>query len=270
MNTHNIVVSIVTPSYNQGKFIEETIQSVINQDYPYIEYLVYDACSTDNTLDIIKKYEYKISFWASEKDNGQSDAINKGWKKATGQLFFYLNSDDKLYDQTVVSKIVALYESHPEAAIFYGDCVKIDEKGVQIGYQKAKSANLKDLLYEKEFGSIMWQTASFYNAQLVRKTNYLNTDLHYAMDYELAARLANMSSLKAINTPIACFRVHKDQKSIKGVSPQNFETANIKLGFSIVAGLLHYFRAIKFELFLKLPSQLQKIIKPKLYKRYFG
>jgi glycosyltransferase involved in cell wall biosynthesis len=260
MNIQIPLVSIVTPSYNQGKFIEEAIVSVINQDYPSIEYFIFDACSNDNSVDIIRKYNDKITYWISERDKGQSDAINKGWMRAKGDIFFYLNSDDKLFHSSVVSQI---------ASIFYGDCVKINSLGNQIGYQSSRKASFRDLLFENEFGKIMWQTSSFYNAKYVRETNYLDTRLHYAMDFELALRLSKIGELICINSPIACFRVHKDQKSIIGVSIQNKETAKIKFSHNILAGLLHYFRFLKFEIFILLPRILQKWVKPKLYSRYY-
>ena len=114
------LVSIVTPSYNQAQFLERTILSVISQDYPCIEYIVMDGGSTDGSVNILEKYSQKITFWVSEKDKGQSDAINKGWRMAKGEYCCYLNSDDMLAP-SAISKIVSTFEKNPNAGVVYGD-----------------------------------------------------------------------------------------------------------------------------------------------------
>ena len=119
-------VSIITPSYNQGEYLEETIQSVLNQTYSSIEYIVIDGGSTDNSVDIIRKYEERITFWCSEKDNGQADAINKGLKLATGDLVCWINSDDILYPN-FTENFVNHFVAHPNVDFLYGDV----EQGVE-------------------------------------------------------------------------------------------------------------------------------------------
>lgn len=116
----NPKVSIVIPSYNQGKYLEDTILSVINQTYKNIEIIIIDGGSTDNSVDIIKKYKDKIHFWVSEKDKGQANAINKGFKKASGEIFAWLNSDD-LYTENAVEQIVNEFNKDPSVSIVYGD-----------------------------------------------------------------------------------------------------------------------------------------------------
>ncbi|MFM7854270.1 MAG: glycosyltransferase family 2 protein, partial [Flammeovirgaceae bacterium] len=120
------LVTIVTPSFNQGKYLERTIQSVLLQDYPNIEYIVIDGGSTDNSVEIIQKYQDKISYWVSERDKGQSDAINKGWRLAKGTYCSYLNSDDAL-EQGAVSKVVNSFLANPDVGVVYGDYTFVDE-----------------------------------------------------------------------------------------------------------------------------------------------
>src|SRR5690606_31772171 len=114
-------ISIVTPSYNQGQFIEETILSILNQNYPNLEYIIIDGGSTDNTVEIIKKYEDRITYWVSEKDNGQADAINKGLEQCTGEIFNWINSDDYLAKKSLYSiAIASIYNDN--AKIIAGGC----------------------------------------------------------------------------------------------------------------------------------------------------
>ena len=121
------LVSIVTPSYNHGRYIEETIQSVLNQDYPNLEYLVIDGGSSDNTVEILKKYEGRLT-WISEKDRGQADAINKGFRMANGEILAWLNSDDT-YLPGAVQHSVRYLEAHSEVAMLYGEGYHIDAEG---------------------------------------------------------------------------------------------------------------------------------------------
>ncbi|MBE0685158.1 MAG: glycosyltransferase [Anaerolineaceae bacterium] len=134
------LVSIVTPSYNQGKYLEKTILSVLNQDYPNIEYFVMDGNSSDNSVEIIKKYSSRIAYWQSVKDQGQTDAINQGFFKAKGQIFAWLNSDDT-YEPYAVSQAVDYLLNHPDAGMVYGDCNFIDANDKIIGKFNAKQTD---------------------------------------------------------------------------------------------------------------------------------
>src|ERR1035437_5829495 len=145
MATKYPLVSIITPSYNQAQFLEKTILSVLSQNYPNIEYIIIDGGSTDNSADIIRKYENKISFWISEKDKGQSDAINKGWKRAKGKYCSYLNSDDELVPGAV-SKIVEAFEKNQDAGVVYGDYTFIDENEKEISRERGRQTDLRKLL----------------------------------------------------------------------------------------------------------------------------
>src|SRR5688572_25596277 len=121
------LVSIVTPSYNQGRYIEETIQSVLNQDYPNLEYLVLDGGSTDETLEILKRYEGRL-VWISEKDRGQADAINKGFHLAKGRILGWLNSDDT-YSPGAIRKVAQYFQTHRDVGLLYGEGYHVDTAG---------------------------------------------------------------------------------------------------------------------------------------------
>ncbi|HCR71136.1 MAG TPA: glycosyltransferase, partial [Anaerolineae bacterium] len=169
------LVSIVTPSFNQAEFLEKTIQSVLMQDYPYIEYIVIDGGSTDGSVDVIKKYQDKIRYWVSEPDKGQTEAINKGFAKATGDILAWINSDDT-YNPKAVGEAVLYLIENPDVAMVYADCNFIDEQDNVIGKFNAKQTNYK--LLREGFVHIPQQTMFF------RKKYWseLDPSFYFAMD----------------------------------------------------------------------------------------
>jgi glycosyltransferase involved in cell wall biosynthesis len=207
---HNPLVTIVTPSFNQAGFLEETIQSVLNQTYPSIEYIVIDGGSTDGSLDIIKKYESRLSNWVSEKDNGQTDAINKGFLKAKGEILAWLNSDDTLLPNTV-AEAVDFLNAHPETGLVYGNANYIDEKSKVIGKFPAAQTDLARL--RRGYVHIP-QQASFFRESLWDRVGPLDPNFFFAMDYDLWVRLAKISELKYVPNTWANFRLHSGAKTI--------------------------------------------------------
>ncbi len=205
-----VLVSIVTPSYNQGKYLERTMQSVFAQNYPHIEYIVIDGGSKDGSLEIIKKYKKKISFWVSEKDQGQTDAINNGFSHAKGEIYAWLNSDDT-YLPNAVSEAVELFRKHQELGLVYGDTNYIDENDRIIG--KFPSA-LTDLEHLKRGYVHIPQQAAFFRAELWKRAAPLDPSFFFAMDYDLWVRLAKISQLKYKPSTWANFRLHSDGKTI--------------------------------------------------------
>lgn len=137
------LVSIITPSFNQAEFLEATIQSVLGQDYPRIEYSIVDGGSTDGSVDVIKAYEQRLAWWVSEKDQGQTDAINKGFARAKGEILAWINSDDT-YNPGAVGSAVKYLMEHPEIALVYSDCNYINEKGEVIGKFPAAQTDYAD------------------------------------------------------------------------------------------------------------------------------
>ena len=204
-------VSIVTPSYNQGRFLEETIISVLNQDYPNLEYIMIDGGSTDNSVDIIRKYEDRLAYWVSEPDKGQSDAINKGFQRATGEILAWLNSDD-IYLPGAIKAAVQFFEQHPDIDFVYGDFCLIDERGRVLFQRKEIDFDYKILLYGC---NLISQPTSFFRRTVLDKIGFLDQTLDYLMDYEFWLRASNNGvRFKHIPNTLAAFRLHSTTKTV--------------------------------------------------------
>jgi len=204
------LISIITPSYNQGRFIEETIRSVIEQDYPRIEYIIIDGGSSDETLSVIRRYESKIAWWVSERDQGQTDAINKGFARAAGDILAWINSDDTYLPGALRSAAQFLHD-HPDVGMVYGDANLVDEYGNLFGRFPARQTDYQRL----RRGSVhIPQQSSFFRAMLWRKVGPLDPSFYFAMDYDLWVRLARISRLAYTPQVWANFRLHGQGKSI--------------------------------------------------------
>ena len=203
-------VTIITPSFNQVDYLEATIQSVLAQTYPNIEYFVIDGGSTDGSVDVIRAYQHELSGWVSEKDRGQTDAINKGFNMATGEIIAWLNSDDT-YFPDAVEKAVAFLSSHPDVGLVYGDANYIDQQGQVIGRFPAAQTSLHQL--RRGYVHIP-QQASFFRKALWDRVGPLDPDFYFAMDYDLWVRLAAVSEIRYVNQTWANFRLHQDAKTI--------------------------------------------------------
>ena len=204
------LVSIVTPSYNQGEFLEDTIRSVLEQDYEHIEYIIIDGNSDDNSLEIIKKYSNKLAYYVSEPDKGQTEAINKGFARANGQVFAWLNSDDTL-EPYAVSEAVEFLQANPDIGMVYGDTNFIDQHGNNIGKFPTAQTNYKKL---KQGYVHIPQQSSFWRAELFHQVGPLDDNVYFAMDYDLWRRLAKVSELKYHRRTWANFRLHAGAKTI--------------------------------------------------------
>ena len=206
-------ISVITVSYNQGEFIRDCIESVKNQDYPNIEHIIVDGGSTDNTIDILKQYAHLN--WVSEPDNGQTHALNKGFKKATGQIIGWLNSDD--YYVPGALKIVASQLSEYPVLLAGGNIV--DRHGNITGYVPNIERNWFDILKNWIYHSSFLQPAVFFTKQVLDSVklddgNYLDEDLHYVMDYELWLRIAlKFPFAKRAPIALSCFRVYEESKT---------------------------------------------------------
>ncbi len=202
------LVSIITPSYNQARFLEATLRSVLEQDYPNIEYLVVDGASTDGSLEIICSYADRLTWWVSEKDSGQSEAVNKGLRRARGEIVGWLNSDD-IYLPGAVSAAVAVFGSSPDAAVVYGDALAIDADGKPFNLMCARQYSLVDLMAF----NIICQPAAFMRRSVLERVGYLNPAYHLLMDNLLWMNLARLAPLVYVPQTWAAARYHDQAKN---------------------------------------------------------
>jgi tetratricopeptide (TPR) repeat protein len=213
-------VSIVTPSFNQGCFLEETIRSVLLQGFPDLEYIVIDGGSTDESVEIIRKYEPWLGYWVSEKDSGQADAINKGFSHATGEICAYLNSDD-VFCQKALSTVVSFFDKHPESALAYGDCQIIDELSAVNDLWLSPEFKLPELL----FRCYIAQPATFWRKSKMAAAGDFNAEMHFAFDYEMWLRMAAAGQTFS-HVPLLLAR-HRKAEGTKTVSRPEAFTAEI-------------------------------------------
>ncbi len=204
------LVSIVTPSFNQARFLEATIQSVFSQNYPRIEYIIVDGGSTDGSLEIIKKYASRLTWWISEKDQGQTDALNKGFEHARGDILAWLNSDDT-YEPGAVAGAAKYLQMHREVGLVYGDANYIDENGRRLGRFPAAQTDLRRL---RQGYVHIPQQASFFRGELWRTLGPLDPSFYFAMDYDLWVRIASHAALKYLPETWANFRLHAAGKTL--------------------------------------------------------
>jgi len=205
-------VSIVTPSYNQGEFIEDTILSVKNQNYPNIEHIIIDGGSTDNTLELLKKYKGVYNMrWISGPDRGQSDALNKGFNLANGEIIGWINSDDVYFTCNSIRRVVAELRRETDIDIVFGDLAFINDKNEILGMYGYRPFKYDKLL---QFRYNLGQPAVIFRKRVLSE-NKLREDLHYAMDFEFWCRLGRKYRFKHVEDVIAAFRVHANAKSKK-------------------------------------------------------
>ncbi len=214
-------ITVVTPSYNQGEYIEQTIESVLSQEYPDLEYIVMDGGSTDGTLDVLGRYDGRVQ-WRSEKDRGQSHAINKGFRMASGEVLAFLNSDD-VYEPGALRKVGAFFASHPEAAWVTGKCRNIDQEGREIrrAVKLYKNLWLKSRSYAAlQVLDYVSQPATFWHRRVIEKVGLFDEDLRYAMDYDYSLRVGRHFRLWVLDEYLACFRIHPTSKAGSSANAQ--------------------------------------------------
>lgn len=223
-------ISIITPSFNQGKYIEETIQSVLNQNYPNLEYIVIDGGSTDNSVEIIKKYSKHLAYWVTEPDRGQSHAINKGLDKCTGEIFNWLNSDDFLEPGTLL-KVAEIFNDS-SAYLVAGKCRKFgkgfDEK--LIPENPDEFADLENKL----LGINFLQPSTFLHFNAIRNIGFPSTSLHYCMDYEWYLRFLLFFGIeKCYETDLVLShaRLHTESKTLSVI--EKFRTDRNSILFQL-------------------------------------
>lgn len=209
---HYPKITIVTPSYNQGEFLEDTIISIITQGYPNLEYFVCDGGSTDNSVEIIKKYEDKIAWWCSERDNGQTDAINKGMKKATGDIVGWINSDDVMLQKSLFV-IADFFENNKKCEFANGAICEIDRVGNVIRFKHL----IMSKFFMKHGSYSLCQQGMFWKRYLFEKIGYLDETFHAKMDVEWLIRNYEAdTAVMLVDKPLGAIRVYDETKTAKG------------------------------------------------------
>lgn len=202
------LISIITPSYNQAKYLEQTLQSVLTQDIVHLEYIVIDGGSNDGSVEIIKKYQAKLAYWISEKDKGQADAINKGFAKSNGEIVAWLNSDD-YYLPNTINQVVKIFEENPDVVLIYGDMLAVDENGKTFNTLNYKQLNLEDLICFQIIG----QPAVFFRNSALKKTSGLNLAFHFLLDHLFWIELAQHGKMLHVNQTWSAARYHAEAKN---------------------------------------------------------
>jgi glycosyltransferase involved in cell wall biosynthesis len=206
-----MLVSIITPSFNQARYLENTLRSVLAQDYPSLEYWVVDGGSTDGSVEILRRYSDQLAGWVSEPDRGQTEALNKGFARANGEILAWLNSDDT-YEPGAIAAAVKYLLEHPEIGMVYADTNFIDENGRVIGRFPAAQTDYRRL---RQGYVHIPQQATFFRADLWRQVGPLDPDFYFAMDYDLWTRLARLAPFAYLpGQTWANFRLHSSGKTI--------------------------------------------------------
>lgn len=257
----NPLVTIVVPSYNQGHFIEDTLKSILNQDYPNIEVIVMDGGSTDQTLDVLRRHEGRIIYF-SERDRGQSDAINKGFRLAKGEIVAWLNSDDIYPDRLAVRHMVEAFSRYPESDFLYGNFIEIDKENTVLKIYKRPSYSFSRLL---RIGYIS-QPATFFRNRVIQKM-FVREDLRYAMDLEYWLRANELNfNFRHIKYLIAAERIHEDAKCVLDNSKMLSEARDVRKSFGAKFSPLYSIMRFsdKFLLYL---LRLSALVDLEFYKR---
>jgi glycosyltransferase involved in cell wall biosynthesis len=203
-------ISIVTPSYNQGHFLEETITSILDQDYPNLEYIIIDGGSSDNSLEIIKKYEHRIDYWTSEPDRGQGDAIIKGFMKASGEIWAWQNSDDR-YGQSALERVAEHFLANPHIELLFGGWRVIDTDGRPFSEHRYRRFSMISLRAGLQ---VPTQPAAFFKRRAYDRVGGIDPRWHQTMDYDLYVRIANKHNVAIIPDILGDFRIHADSKTV--------------------------------------------------------
>ena len=250
-------ISIVTPSYNQVEFLEKTILSVLNQNYPNLEYIIIDGGSTDGSLEIIKKYEKYLAYWVSEKDNGQADAKNKGFQKSTGQILAWLNADD-LYLPGTLFKIKDTFQKYRENHFLYGHSVLIDRRDNAMRLCYTVPQTYYSYIYDR--GGNIFQGTVFWKRDIFYKYGGLDSKLYITLEYKLFDNFFKYEKGIFLNDIIAAYRIHKETKSSTVDKRLVIEEFNYIRGIKTNIILRFFYRARRWIYYLFYGNFINTII----------
>jgi glycosyltransferase involved in cell wall biosynthesis len=238
-------ISIVTPTFNQGQYIEQTIQSIINQNYPNLEYIIIDGGSTDNTIEIIKKYEKHLTYWVSESDRGQAHAINKGLERSTGEIFQWINSDDYL-EKGALFKIAEAF-SNPKLDVAAGKTVYFKNEAFEEPIQQAKLSSTGILNWEKDVKFV--QPGVWLRKEKMISCGGIDEQFHYAFDWDLIIRyLCMFPNVKYIDDILVYFRLHEQSKTVAFLNKFHNEEELIIKKLILLPGFKKIHKAGNFRL----------------------
>ncbi len=205
------LVSVVTPSYNQARYIESTMLSVLNQDYDSIEYIIIDGGSSDGTKEILKRYAHSLAYWVSEPDNGQTHAINKGLQKAKGEILAYLNSDDVYWTNNVIGRVVTLFNQNPSVDFVYGDSCILNAENKYVRPIRHPGFDKQRLFSDARY--FISQPSVFFRKRVIDNIGLFDESFHFKMDREFYIRAVKSSAFLYCPELFSGFRTHAEAKS---------------------------------------------------------
>ncbi len=217
-------ISVVTPSFNQGRYIEATINSVLDQDYPNLEYIIMDGGSTDETVKILGKYSQHLAYWVSEPDEGQTDALIKGFNRATGDIMCWLCSDD-LYESKALREVAEAFTEHPDWQVVYGDSFWIDAEGRPLRFKREIPFNRFIWMYDHNY---LPQPSTFWRRDIYERVGGLDPRMKLAMDGDLWARFAEHTTPHHVPRAWSRMRYYPEQKNLRLRSTSDEEDALIR------------------------------------------
>lgn len=252
-------ITLITPSFNQGQYLEKCIRSVVNQGYPNLEYMIFDGGSTDNSVEIIKKYEPFLSYWQSEPDGGQSAAIKKGFSRGQGQIYSWINSDDFLCHEALF-KIANAFSKNPQIGLVYGNCFVVNEQGNFLYSCIPEQATLKELIHRS---MSVFQGSTFYSKKAYETVGGINSSLKYAMEYELLYKITESFPILYLSEFLGCFRIQPLSKGKTMAETGKSEILDILYTMYKIKGDSFWFNLTRYIYIsrrrLRNPTFIQKI-----------
>jgi glycosyltransferase involved in cell wall biosynthesis len=220
-------ISVVTPSFNQVAFLERTLTSVLDQGYPDLEYLVMDGGSTDGSVEVIRRYADRLTYWTSGPDGGQADAVNRGWQRSTGDVLGWINSDD-FYLPGTLAFVAEFLDAHPEVDVLYGRCQVIGADGHPIGLVGEPFDRRTMFLRRDQIP----QPSTFIRRAALDRVGQIDVGLRYSLDYDLFLRLCRDRQPAFVDRPLAGFTVHADAKTTRDRSASRRESYAVRLRYA--------------------------------------